>query len=119
MPVCEFMHVCIYLCMCVCVCAPTHSYMCVFVCVVCVHLFACILGLSDNENNTITIVKMVLFVIMNTLTIAGFVWVYFINAMTKRQRNMSLSSIIHGLDCRLPFYSILPVPQENITQIYY
>ena len=44
--VCECVHVCIYLCMCVCVCNC-----------VCVHLFACILWLSDNENNTITIVK--------------------------------------------------------------
>ena len=51
------------------------------------------LGLSDSENNAITIVKTVLFTIVNTITIVSFVWVCsiykFINTIIKA-KNMYL-----------------------------
>ena len=35
-------------------------------------LAGCLIGLSNSENNTIAIVKIVLFIIMNTITIVGY-----------------------------------------------
>ena len=53
---------------------------------------ACLLGLSDSENNTITIVKTVLFTIMNTIMIVSFVWVcsiyQFINTIIKSKEHV-------------------------------
>ena len=50
----------------------------------------CMLGLSDSENNAITIVKTVVFRIVITITIIiGFVWIYsihqFINNMIRNK----------------------------------
>ena len=42
---------------------------------------SCILGLSDSENNTITIVETVIFTIMNSITIVGLCgFVQYINS---------------------------------------
>ena len=68
-------HMCVRVCACTCMC--TRVYVCVCVCV-CVHT----LGLSDSENNTITIVKIV-FTIMNTIMIVGY---QFINTMIINQK---------------------------------
>ena len=54
-------------------------------------MYGSTLGLSDSENNTIMIVKIVVFMIVNTITIVGY---QFINTMII---NIRLSSIAHGL----------------------
>ena len=51
-----------------------------------------VLGLSDSENNAITIVKTVLFTIVNAITIVSFVWVcsiyQFMNTIIKSKEHV-------------------------------
>ena len=77
------------------------------------------LGLSDSENNTITIVKTVVFTIVNTITIVGLS--IHLNHDYK-QKGINLSSIAHGLEyrsCFIYFMKLLPVQLINIPSIYY
>ena len=46
-----------------------------------------IVGLSDSENNTITIVQIVVFTIVNTITIVGY---QFINALIINKKGINL-----------------------------
>ena len=53
-----------------------------------------ILGLSDSENNTITIAKIVVFTIVNTITIVGY---HFFNTLIINKKGINLSSITYDL----------------------
>ena len=58
------------------------------------------LGLSNSENNTIMIVNIVVFTIVNTITIVGYQFFY---TLIINKKGVNLSSIAHGLEYRLCF----------------
>ena len=69
------------------------------------------LGLSDCENNIITTVKIVVFMIVNTIMIVGYQF------MILKQKSIRLSSIACGLEYRSHlayFIKLLPVQLINI-----
>ena len=55
-----------------CICMYIYMLICIYVCMY-AYMYICIylLGLSDSENNTITIVKILVFTIVNAITIVG------------------------------------------------
>ena len=74
-----------------------------------IYLYALpIIGLSDSENNTITIVKIVVFTIMNTIMIVSY---QFFSIFIIGKKGIKLSSIAHGLEyrsCFIYFMKLLP-----------
>ena len=75
---------------------------------------ATVLGLNDSENNTITIVKIVVFTIVNTIMIVGY---QFFNTLIINKKGIKLSSIAHGLEYRSRFVYFTKLLPEQLINI--